>query len=386
MRKRSFLSGIVLGALVLGPALPSVSSQASPRADRPSAFIGISPQTQLHTDDFRQMRRIGVGSLRFLVYWSQVEPAPGVFDWGPTDAFLTSAARYGFDRLPVIWGSPSWVAGKRRPGSCHFTADRCSALQLPVHGPAQRRAWSTFLRALVGRYGPSGTFWNLHPGLGAEPIRIWQIWNEENDHRFAEASVRGYAALLRGSAAAIRSVDPEAEIVLGGLYATPTVNPSLDATIFLSRLYRHRGIKRLFDGVGLHPYAADPSLMAGDISAVRAVMRKHGDGHKGLYITEFGWGSQTRAAGGDKFENGPAVQAEYVKSAWEILLANRRRWNLRAAYWFTWQDIPAASTPCDFCDSAGLLRVDGRPKPALRRFADVARRRLGLKSSKVGIP
>ena len=374
MRKRRFLSGIVLGALALGAVQPSTSSEATPRASRPSAYIGISPQTPLHRHDLRLMRRTGVGSLRFLIYWSQSEPAPGVFDWAATDAFLISTSRYGFERLPVIWGSPSWVARTPRASRCRFTAARCSALQMPVHSLAQRRAWSRFLRALVARYGPSGTFWKLHPELRRDPIRTWQIWNEENDHRFAEASVRGYAALLRGSAPAIRSVDPDAQIVLGGLYATPRIKPSLDATIFLSRLYRHKGIKGLFDGVGLHPYAADPSLMAADISALRAVMRSHGEGHKGLYITEFGWGSQTRAAGGDKFERGPAVQAKYVKSAWEILLANRRRWNLRAAYWFTWQDIPAASTPCDFCDSAGLLGLDGEPKAALGHFAQVARR------------
>ena len=127
--------------------------------------------------------------------------------------------------------------------------------------------------------------------------------------------------------------------------------------------------------------------MAADISALRPVMRSHGDGRKGLFITEFGWGSQTRAAGGDRFERGPAVQARYVKSAWEILLANRRRWNLRAAYWFTWRDIPAASTPCDFCDSAGLLGLDGEPKAALRRFAQVARRRCRLsRAARSGSP
>ncbi len=359
---------------MLGAIQHSASGEATPRTGGPSAYTGISPQTPLHRDDLRLMRRTGVGSLRFLIYWAQSEPAPGVFDWAATDAFLISTSRYGFERLPVIWGSPSWVARTPRATRCGFTAARCSALQMPVHNLAQRRAWSRFLRALVARYGPSGTFWKLHPELRQDPIRTWQIWNEENDHRFAEASVRGYAALLRGSAPAIRSVDPGAQIVLGGLYATPRVKPSLDATIFLSRLYRHRGIKGLFDGVALHPYAADPSLMANDISALRAVMRRRGEGHKGLYITEFGWGSQTRAAGGDKFERGPAVQAKYLKSAWEILLANRRRWNLRAAYWFTWQDIPAASTPCDFCDSAGLLGLDGEPKLALRRFAQVARR------------
>ena len=374
MRKRRFLSGIVLGALVLAAVGASPSNEAPPRTNRPSTFIGISPQAPLHRHDLRLMRRTGVGSLRFLIYWSQSEPAPGVFDWAATDEFLVSTSRHGFDRLPVIWGTPAWLARTSGDNRCQFTPDRCAALQMPVHSRGQRRAWSTFLRALVGRYGPSGTFWTLHPDLPRDPIRTWQIWNEENDHRFAEASVRGYAALLRGTAPAIRSVDPGARIVLGGLYSTPRVKPSLQATTFLSRLYRQSGIRGLFDGVGLHHYAADPSLMAADIGAVRAVMRSHGDGRRGLYITEFGWGSQTRAAGGDKFERGPAAQARYVKSAWEILLANRRRWNLKAAFWFTWRDIPAASTPCDFCDSAGLLGLDGEPKVALRRFAQVARR------------
>ena len=368
------LGAILLGALVLGAVLSSGSGEATQRDRRPSAFIGISPQTQLHRGDLRLMRRIGVGSLRFLIYWSQAEPAPGVFDWRDTDAFMIATLRHGFERLPVIWGSPSWLSRAPRTGRCHYTPDRCAALQLPVHSPAQRRAWSGFLRALVARYGPSGTFWALHPELRRDPIRTWQIWNEENDHRFAEASVRGYAALLRSSAPAIRSLDAGARIVLGGLYATPRVRPSLDATTFLDRLYRQKNISGLFDGVGLHPYAADPSLMAADIRALRQVMRAHGEGHEGLYITEFGWGSQTRAAGGDRFERGPAVQARYLKSAWKILLANRRHWNLRAAYWFTWRDIPATSTPCDFCDSAGLLGLDGESKPALRSFAQVAHR------------
>ena len=262
MVRRRFISSIFLGALLLGAALSSSSGEATATAGRPSAFFGISPQTTLHRHDLSLMRRTGIGSLRFAIYWSQSEPAPGVFDWRATDAFLISTSRYGFERLPVIWGSPSWVTRTPRARRCRFSAARCSALQMPVHSLAQRRAWSRFLRALVGRYGPSGTFWKLHPELPRDPIRTWQIWNEENDHRFAEASVRDYAALLRGSAPAIRSVDPDARIVLGGLYATPKIKPSLDATIFLSRLYGHKGIKGLFDGVALHPYAADPSLMA----------------------------------------------------------------------------------------------------------------------------
>ena len=372
--RRQLAGCMFLGALLLGAALSSSSGEATTRAGRPPAFFGISPQTTLQRDDLSLMRRTGIGSLRFPIYWSLSEPRPGVLDWRATDSYLISTSGYGFDRLPVIWGSPSWATGTRRPRGCHFSAARCSALRLPVHTRAQRRAWSNFLRALVGRYGPTGSFWELHPELPREPIRTWQIWNEENDHRFAEASVGDYAALLRGAAPAIRSVDPDARILLGGLYATPRVEPAFDATTFLSRLYDHRGVKSLFDGVALHPYAFNPRLMAAGITTLRAVMRRHRDDHSGLYITEFGWGSQTRAAGGDAFEKGPAVQADYLKRAWEILLANRRRWHLQTAYWFTWQDIPAASTRCDFCDSNGLLRLDGLPKKALRRFAQVAHR------------
>jgi hypothetical protein len=355
-----FLSCIVFGALVLVTALSTSAGGAASPAEGPSGFFGISPQTSLHRHDFRLMRRTGIGSLRFPIYWSQSEPAPGAFDWRATDAFLVSTSRYGFRRLPFICSSPSWAAP--------------TPLRLPVHSRAQRRSWSTFLRALVRRYGPNGAFWELHPELPRTPIRTWQIWNEENDHRFAEASVPDYAALLRVSAPAIRRADPGARILLGGLYATPRIMPALDATDFLSRLYRHRGIKRLFDGVALHPYAFDPSLMAADIVALRRVMRRNGDGRRGLYITEFGWGSQTRAEGGDGFEKGPALQADYLRSAWKILLRNRRRWRLESAYWFTWQDIPASSTKCDFCDSTGLLGLDGLPKGALRRYARVARR------------
>jgi hypothetical protein len=320
------------------------------------------------------MRRTGVGSLRFPIYWSLTEPAPGAFDWRATDHFLISTSGYGFARLPVIWGSPAWATGSRSPRVCRFSAARCSTLQLPVRSPRERRAWAGFLRALVGRYGPTGLFWKRHPELARAPVRTWQIWNEENDHRFAEASVRDYARLLRVSAPTIRSVDPGAQIVLGGLYAEPKIEPSLAATTFLSRLYRHRGVRRHFDAVALHPYAFDPGEMAARINALREVMRRHRDKRSGLYISEFGWGSQTWAAGGDRFEPGPGAQAAYLKEAWETMLANRRRWRLRAAYWFTWQDIPAASTRCDFCDSTGLLGLDGLPKPALRRFAQVARR------------
>src|SRR5690606_20402371 len=157
-------------------------------------------------------------------------------------------------------------------------------------------------------------------------LRRFQIWNEENDINFSRASVSEYVTLLKVSRRALRAVDRRSRIVLGGLYSRPKKGHSIYAKVFLRRLYRHRGVKRLFDGVALHPYSFNPGLMAKAIREARREMVRAGDGGTALYITEFGWGSQRPAEGGDGFEKGPRKQAAYLRRAYRILLANRKRW------------------------------------------------------------
>src|SRR5215213_5518487 len=111
---------LIAGLLMLGAALWSSPGGAATGAGRPSAFFGISPQTALRPHDLSLMRRTGIGSVRFPIYWSQSEPAPGVFDWRATDAFLTTTSRYGFESLPVIWGSPSWSTRTQNARRCGF--------------------------------------------------------------------------------------------------------------------------------------------------------------------------------------------------------------------------------------------------------------------------
>jgi hypothetical protein len=91
-------------------------------------------------------------------------------------------------------------------------------------------------------------------------------------------------------------------------------------------------------------------------------MRRHQDGATPLYVTELGWGSES---GPTRWQRGLWGQADQLSKAFSLLSANRSRWKVRGAWWFTWTDEGGS---CVFCHSAGLLTAKREGKPAWYRF------------------
>jgi Beta-galactosidase len=347
--RRTIMPAILLAGLFL--AVPTAEGRL------PKRFFGISPQTVLSTTDTSRMKRGGIDSVRVPVPWSLVEPSAGGRDWSAVDHVVGVTARRRLELLPFLYSTPSWVARK-------YTT-------LPVGSSRQRRAWAGFLRAFVGRYGPRGDFWRLNPNVPKVPIRRYQIWNEENYFYFATpASPRRYAALVKLSHRVLTRSDRRAQVLLGGLFGQPRPRPprGMDATRFLRRLYRVRGIKRRFDGVALHPYEPSLSGFKRSVAALRRVMIRNGDRRTGLYLTEFGWGSQGRSK--VSFEVGRRGQVRMVRRVYRYMRRSQRRLNLKRAYWFSWKDVRGE---CNFCDSVGFFRAGSglRAKPAWRAFVRV---------------
>ena len=187
-------------AAIAVAALAFLFAWASPQAASarvPKNFWGVVPQVLPSDGHFARIRRGGVDSVRITIAWQNVEPAKGTFNWSAVDTAVARAARHRIELLPAVWGSPSWVAK--------------STLALPVGSAKQRRAWSGFLKSLVHRYGPRGSFWAANPGIPRRPIRIWQIWNEENFFYFTKRpSPTKYAKLVKISHRAIHSADRRA--------------------------------------------------------------------------------------------------------------------------------------------------------------------------------
>lgn len=356
--------------MVVLTLVASGSGAAPPRA--PKGFFGIGPQTRLTDEDASYMKAGKIETIRLPIAWSGVQPtANGGYNWTGVDEAVGIAARHGLKVLPFIYATPRWVAPK--------------PTTLPVDTAKGRQAWTAFLRAAVTRYGPGGEFWRLHAEEGPsyepviappQPIRTWQIWNEANFFYFAyPASPQRYARLLKLSSPAIKGADPAAKIVLTGLFGEPTAKGlrGMPSSKFLESLYRVPGLKSYFDGIALHPYAADTETLEELVERLHEVTVKFHD-RVPLYITEMGWGSQNdprKVA----FEQGIQGQVKQLRAAYGYLLENRARLDLKQVYWFSWKDLRGS---CSFCDSVGLFRAGKqfRPKPAWRAFIALSGGRL----------
>jgi hypothetical protein len=334
---------------------------AAPAAAAPPEQFGISKGQPLVKRDFVKMKRTGVRTFRMAINWFTVQPNPGPPKMALVDFLVGNLAARGIRPMPFIYGTPDWLAKK------------------PNHPPLQtraRRAWRSFLIAIVNRYKPGGAYWrgpyqNEHPNGNPKPITAYQIWNEPTLPKFFphKQTASKYAQLVRISNDAIARASRKVKVVLAGLtgFAKPR------AWSFLNKLYRFQGIKRDFDAAALHPYAATIGQFKSELRRVRKVMRRHRDGRTELWLTEIGWGSEPRSRNWP-LNKGMKGQAKMLKKSFRLVLQKRRQWHIPRLFWFDWRD-PARGqgSYCSFCDSAGLLKHNRKPKPSYRAFKRFAR-------------
>ena len=371
----------VLGVL----AAPAVGEQrpaghSTPAVTRISpGFVGmdadgpvLTPAVNLDAQ-LGRMASVGVGRLRVAFDWNVAQPyrtwndvpvaqrpdfvqdtggAPTDFD--VTDRIVEKAARHHLSLLPVVIYPPSWDAS---PRGAHVQ-------------PAHDAPYGDYLKALVHRYGPKGTFWSAHRSLPRMPITMWQIWNEPDLSYFWSTTrfARSYVALLRVAHRAIKQADPNAKVVLASLTGNSWRG--------LATIYGVHGARDLFDVVAENTYAPTPKNVIGVLRRVRLVMTRNGDAGKPLVDTEVGWaaarGKTTLGLGVATSEAG---QASKLAELLPLLAADRQSLGLAGFYYYTWMSTDQAGSLSPFVYS-GLLTYSSRThrvteKPAFAAFSKV---------------
>jgi hypothetical protein len=374
MLKASRKARALTAALAVVLALGAFAASA---AAVPANFFGVVPQSTLSQEQFNTLKQGGVKEMRVALIWGAIQPARGgTPNWGEFDSTVERAAKSGIELLPFVVGTPTWaVPSVKVPGAPGALAPA----RLPVAGTAGT-AWTTFLKAAVARYGTNGSFWSENPTLPAKPIKAWQIWNEPNFKYFvAHPNPAEYGKLVKSSSAAIKSVDPTAQIVLGGLFAKPAgarylkgkkvihaTSPNYFGSYFLEQMYKKNpGIKSSFQGVALHPYVARYRQLPPEIEELRGVMTRSGDAAKSLWITELGWSSEPPQGPSNVFAVGTSGQARELKGAFTLMKADAAKFRLRHVYWFSVDDAPET---CNFCNGSGLFKKGFVPKKSWTEF------------------
>ena len=214
-------------------------------------------------------------------------------------------------------------------------------------------------------------------------VAAWEIWNEEDASLWwaSGPDPAAYTALLKAAYPAIKSADPNATVVLGGLTGNDYE--------FLSQLYAD-GAKGFFDAVAVHtdticdvesPYEilrngqTDPRISRWSFLGYRTVhevMLAHGDGSP-IWMTELGWSTDTAVcnsgawAGQKPAGVSPQQQATFLLQAYHCLAQDPY---VQVGIWYGLQDIEPFGSPRS---SYGLLDPSLQPKPAYAALAEYDR-------------
>lgn len=128
-------------------------------------------------EDIRLMREAGVNMVSLPIFsWPQLEPEPGVYDWGWLDRILDLLHENGIkiDLATATATPPSWLL-RAHPEMAPWDAEGHrlefgSRQTYCPSAPAWRENVARMARAMAERYGQ-------HPGLA-----MWHISNEYGDH------------------------------------------------------------------------------------------------------------------------------------------------------------------------------------------------------------
>jgi hypothetical protein len=302
----------------------------------------------------------GVEWIKQQVEWTNIEQAPGEYDWWELDKIVEKANARGLKLMLGVNHAPGWL--------------RTETLEYgPPHDPAE---FGRFMGLLAARY--------------AGQVAAYELWNEPNLRREWNGEPLDpalFVELVRQGAGAIRAADPNAQIISGGPAVTGINDgeTAVDDRVYLGGMVA-AGIGDWVDGIGVHPYgfANPPEARWDDATHVapshndhpsfffrdtledyRAILVEGGLGAIPLWVTEFGWPSIDRLGSPDTTgweyarDISEAQQADYVVRGFQTGQALEWTgpmilWNLNiATIWG--KDRPESAY--------SLLRPDGTYRP-----------------------
>jgi O-glycosyl hydrolase len=254
------------GGLAAGQVQPGVTSiQALPAVTDSDDRFGIG---NVYPDQhwLTLAQNAGMHWNRWEFRWSTIEPRAGQFDWDGSDRVVDASRAARLNVQGILISTPRWAETRSANSAIP------SGLYEPWDSPAN--TWGQFVRAIAERYRGR--------------VQAWEVWNEPDYPRgsfsFWFGSKADYYQLLKVAYRAIRSVDPSAPVLIGGLMYW--AEPGYLEDLLSMALHDPEGPANnyFFDAVAWHVYSR-PTDVYERVRRSRLLLQNYA-GQKAIWVNE----------------------------------------------------------------------------------------------------
>jgi hypothetical protein len=275
------------------------------------------------------MQEAGVGWVRMDFVWDDIEPEQGKFNFDKYDYIVELLDQNNINILGILDYSASWAS------SCGQW--NCS--------PRDNKLFVNYVTGVIARY--------------KNKVKYWEIWNEPDSHTYwvEQDGLKSYCVLLKDVYLAAKAVDPECKILNGGLANMASIHHLYD-----------NGTGDYFDILNIHVFESpiNPSSAKRLIAYPRLaykIMRRNGDGHKKIWVTEIGCPGVIKGAKTNNWWMGKnpteRQQRAWVKEVFKELLKHEA---IDKVFWAFFRDCKGHWN--SGVDYFGLIRWDFSRKPS----------------------
>jgi hypothetical protein len=284
----------VVAALVLSGGPAGLRAGVAESAESP---IGAHSMLQL-SFPYSFMRAMFAEAARMRASAIRLDVAPALVFTDPSgrpdftglDAVLTLARHYHLRVVGDLFTIPWWIA------NCQSATD---VSQMARCGTDDLSAYQSMIGQIVRHSDPV--------------IRDWEIWNEPDLGSFFTGSPQQYASMLRAAHDTVKAIDPQAEVLLGGISGPAGMN-------WLARVFSVPGADaaHAFDVANIHERGRLDGL-ADDLASWQRFFAGYGFAGP-LWVTEHGYPADPAFQYDGSYHAGSGSQTGYLTASIPTLL------------------------------------------------------------------
>ncbi len=298
---------------------------------------------------YPELREAGGSHERVEFAMKVLNPSPGSFDYRTYESQVMSpASQNNIEVLGILANPPDWAAD-RRYAKGHWWVP--ANLDLAWNDPQNH--WGQFVFRTASQFKGR--------------IKAWEVWNEPNIE-FWPGPPELFARLMKVSYQAIKAADPNAIVVLGGIFHYQNIGNIQGILRALGQDPEGPANRYFFDVMGHHPYDVGICNMQSEGDLIDNYLRRdmrtflpdETDNAHRIWVTETG--IRVREDGAFPEFATPEEQASYVIASYAYALDK----GAERFYYFRTNDADSEVEPW------GLLKNNRTRKPGFTAFQVMA--------------